>query len=53
MIKQSKTSVPHFKGGGNLYDKVAITGHRNVEQTAVYDRKTVVVPVVGGQKKGV
>ena len=35
---------------GNLYDKQAISGHKNVEQTARYDRKIVVVPVVGGQK---
>jgi len=35
---------------GNLYEKQAISGHKNVEQTARYDRKIVVVPVVGGQK---
>ncbi len=38
---------------GDLYEKRAITGHKNVEQTAAYDRKIVVVPVVGGQKKSV
>jgi hypothetical protein len=37
---------------GDLYEKRAITGHKNVEQTAAYDRKIVVVPVVGGQVKG-
>lgn len=36
---------------GDLYEKRAITGHKNVEQTAAYDRKIVVVPVVGGQVK--
>ncbi|MBK0032712.1 tyrosine-type recombinase/integrase [Erwinia sp. S43] len=36
---------------GSLYEKQAISGHKNVEQTARYDRKIVVVPVVGGQKK--
>ncbi|WP_312122948.1 tyrosine-type recombinase/integrase [Kosakonia cowanii] len=35
---------------GNIYDKQAISGHKNVEQTARYDRKITVVPVVGGQK---
>lgn len=34
---------------GNLYEKQAISGHKNVEQTARYDRKIAVVPVVGGQ----
>lgn len=34
---------------GNLYDKQAISGHKNVTQTARYDRKVAVVPVVGGQ----
>ena len=34
---------------GNLYDKQAISGHKNIEQTARYDRKIAVVPVVGGQ----
>lgn len=34
---------------GSLYEKQAISGHKNVEQTARYDRKIAVVPVVGGQ----
>ncbi len=34
---------------GNLYEKQAISGHKNVEQTAKYDRKIAVVPVVDGQ----
>ncbi|MCW2480601.1 tyrosine-type recombinase/integrase [Candidatus Symbiopectobacterium sp. NZEC135] len=34
---------------GNLYDRQAISGHKNVEQTARYDRKIAVVPVVDGQ----
>ncbi|GKL64784.1 hypothetical protein NUKP61_49760 [Klebsiella variicola] len=34
---------------GNLYEKQAISGHKNVEQTARYDRKIAVVPVVDGQ----
>lgn len=34
---------------GTIYEKQAITGHKNVEQTARYDRKVKVVPVVGGQ----
>ena len=34
---------------GNLYEKQAISGHKSVEQTARYDRKIAVVPVVGGQ----
>jgi integrase len=38
---------------GDLYEKRAITGHKNIEQTAAYDRKIVVVPVVGGQKKSI
>lgn len=37
---------------GDLYEKRAITGHKNVDQTAAYDRKIVVVPAVGGQVKG-
>lgn len=37
---------------GNLYEKQAISGHKNVEQTARYNRKVAVVPVVGGQKLG-
>ena len=35
---------------GDLYEKRAITGHKNVEQTAAYDRKITIVPVVGAQK---
>lgn len=34
---------------GSLYEKQAITGHKNVGQTAKYDRKLATVPVVGGQ----
>lgn len=34
---------------GNIYEKQAISGHKNVEQTARYDRKIAIVPVVGGQ----
>ncbi|GAB6017137.1 MAG: tyrosine-type recombinase/integrase [Serratia ureilytica] len=34
---------------GNLYDRQAITGHKNVEQTAKYVRKISVVPTVGEQ----
>lgn len=34
---------------GNIYDKQAISGHKNVEQTARYNRKISIVPVVGGQ----
>ncbi|WOX99932.1 tyrosine-type recombinase/integrase [Dickeya fangzhongdai] len=34
---------------GNLYEKQAISGHKNITQTARYDRKIAVVPVVGGQ----
>ncbi|MFV9064151.1 integrase [Serratia fonticola] len=34
---------------GSLYDKQAISGHKNVTQTARYDRKIAVVPVVSGQ----
>lgn len=34
---------------GNLYDKQVISGHKNIEQTARYDRKIAIVPVVGGQ----
>lgn len=33
-----------------LSDKQAISGHKNATQTARYDRKIAVVPVVGGQK---
>ncbi len=35
---------------GSLYDKQAITGHKNVEQTARYERKIAEVPVVGAQR---
>lgn len=35
---------------GSLYEKQAISGHKNASQTARYDRKITVVPVVGGQK---
>ena len=35
---------------GSLYEKQAISGHKNFEQTARYDRKIAIVPVVGGQK---
>lgn len=34
---------------GNIYEKQAISGHKNVEQTARYNRKITVVPVVGAQ----
>ncbi|VTP13181.1 Phage integrase family protein [Phytobacter ursingii] len=34
---------------GTIYEKQAISGHKNVEQTARYNRKIVVVPVVGAQ----
>nr|WP_312847553.1 integrase [Serratia fonticola] len=34
---------------GSLYDKQTISGHKNVTQTARYDRKIAVVPVVGDQ----
>ncbi|HEN3645313.1 TPA: tyrosine-type recombinase/integrase [Yersinia enterocolitica] len=36
---------------GSLSEKQAISGHRNMGQTARYDRKIKVVPVVGNQKK--
>lgn len=36
---------------GTLEEKQAISGHKNTAQTATYDRKTKIVPVVGGQKK--
>lgn len=36
---------------GNLYEKQAISGHKDVKQTARYNRKIAVVPVVGGQKQ--
>ncbi len=35
---------------GSIYEKQAISGHKNVEQTARYNRKIAVVPVVGGQE---
>ena len=35
---------------GTRSDKQAISGHKNATQTARYDRKIAVVPVVGGQK---
>ncbi|MGE4260027.1 hypothetical protein [Shewanella fodinae] len=34
---------------GNLQAKQAISGHKNIGQTARYDRKTKEVPVVGGE----
>ncbi|NIF20613.1 tyrosine-type recombinase/integrase [Candidatus Pantoea multigeneris] len=37
---------------GNIYEKQAISGHKNVEQTARYDRKITVVPVVGAEGDG-
>ncbi|HDL6638409.1 TPA: integrase, partial [Yersinia enterocolitica] len=36
---------------GTLAEKQAISGLKNTAQTARYDRKTEIVPVVGGQKK--
>ena len=38
---------------GPLSEKQKISGHKNITQTARYDRKVMVVPVVGGQKKTV
>ena len=38
---------------GSLSEKQKISGHKKITQTARYDRKVVVVPVVGGQKKTV
>lgn len=35
---------------GSLEEKQTISGHKNSRQTAIYDRKVKVVPVVGGQK---
>ena len=35
---------------GSLEEKQAIFGHKNSQQTAIYDRKVKVVPVVSGQK---
>lgn len=34
---------------GSLTEKQAISGHKSIGQTARYDRKTKIVPVVGGQ----
>ncbi|CNE35408.1 tyrosine-type recombinase/integrase [Yersinia intermedia] len=34
---------------GSLYDKQAISGHKNAAQTARYDRKIAIVPAVGDQ----
>lgn len=34
---------------GTLQEKQQISGHKNIRQTATYDRKIKVVPVVGGQ----
>lgn len=36
---------------GPLYEKQSISGHKNAGQTARYDRKVKVVPMVGNQKK--
>ncbi len=36
---------------GTLQEKQAISGHKNISQTARYDRKTKVVPTVDGQHK--
>lgn len=36
---------------GSLSEKQAISGHKNSSQTAIYDRKVKIVPVVGNQKK--
>lgn len=36
---------------GSLSEKQAISGHKNMGQTARYDRKIKIVPVVGNQKK--
>ncbi|WP_455821001.1 hypothetical protein [Pseudomonas cerasi] len=38
-----------FDLSGNIYDKQAISGHKNVEQTTRYNRKISIAPVVGGQ----
>lgn len=34
---------------GSLSEKQAISGHKSIGQTARYDRKTKIVPVVGGR----
>ncbi|MFT2795038.1 integrase [Serratia sp. N21D137] len=36
---------------GSLYDQQAVSGHKNVRQTARYDRKIAVVTVFGGQNR--
>lgn len=36
---------------GTLQEKQQISGHKNIRQTATYDRKIRVVPAVDGQKK--
>ncbi|MDC9818431.1 integrase [Pectobacterium polonicum] len=36
---------------GTLAEKQAISGHMTISQTARYDRKIPIVPVVGGQNK--
>ncbi|MCC8364958.1 tyrosine-type recombinase/integrase [Xenorhabdus sp. PB61.4] len=36
---------------GTLQEKQRISGHKNIGQTARYNRKVASVPVVGGQKK--
>lgn len=36
---------------GTLQEKQLISGHKNIGQTARYDRKVEIVPVVGNQKK--
>ncbi|MFZ5295427.1 hypothetical protein ACOY7G_09260 [Enterobacter bugandensis] len=45
-LKAKVNSVPE----GSLEEKQAIYGHKNSRQTAIYDRKVKVVPIVGGQK---
>lgn len=35
---------------GTLQEKQTISGHKSITQTARYDRKVQVVPVVGGPK---
>ncbi|MDC9605562.1 integrase, partial [Xenorhabdus griffiniae] len=37
---------------GTLAEKQVISGHKNITQTARYNRKIEVVPVVGGQHTG-
>ncbi|EJA5988826.1 integrase, partial [Salmonella enterica] len=36
---------------GTLQEKQQISGHKTITQTARYDRKVQIVPVVGGQNK--